>query len=170
MLNGIMKHLQNCTDFLQYKVLAGLLVVVFNESFFKLLLILIALELLDIYTAWLARSCDLWKATYPQTPGGLWKYTKRLWHAHKWRWINSARLRDGFTDKMLIYLLLLLTGAFADAAFSIVHAPRLLSSIITVVLCSTESLSIMENLALCDVAIVSTIAKRFKKALPKDGD
>lgn len=170
MFQNIHKYIAQAGDYLQYKIIAGLIAVIFNEAFFKLLCIFIALELLDIYTAWLARSCNLWKSTYPNTKGGLWKYTKRLWHAHKWRWIDSGRLRDGFTDKMLAYLLLLLTGAFADAAFSIAHAPRLLSSIIVVVLGSTEALSIMENLALCDVAIVSTIAKKFKKALPKDGD
>ena len=163
----MIKHLQACFDYLQYKIIAGLMAIIFNEDFFKLLLPFIALELIDIYTAWLAQSCDLWKKTYPQTPGSIWKYTARLWHAHKWRWINSARLRHGFTDKMLVYLLLLLTGAFVDAAFFIGHAPRLLSSIIVVVLSSTEALSIMENLSMCDVTVVSDIRQRFQEAVKK---
>lgn len=163
MFQNIHKYLLEAGNYLQYKIIAGLIAAIFSEDFFKLLLLFIALELLDIFTRWLALSMQCYKAIYPQSPCGLWKATKWLWQAHRWRFIKSDGLRDGFCDKMLVYLLLLLTGAFVDAAFQIGHTPRVLTTIIVVVLGSTEALSILENLSECGVPVIKQIKERFVK-------
>lgn len=170
MFQNIHKYLLEAGNYLQYKIIAGLIAVVFSDDFFKLLLLFIALELLDIFTRWLALSMQCYKAIYPQSPCGLWKATKWLWQAHRWRFIKSDGLRDGFCDKMLVYLLLLLTGAFVDAAFQIGHTPRVLTTIIVVVLGSTEALSILENLSECGVSTINTIKSMFKSKIPKVGE
>jgi hypothetical protein len=63
---------------------------------------------------------------------------------------------------MLLYLFLLLTGALVDAALQIGHTPRVVTTIIVVVLGSTEALSILENLSECDIGVVSKIRDKVK--------
>lgn len=88
-----------------------------------------------------------------------------MWQARKWRFIRSTGLRDGFCDKMILYLILLLTSSLVDTALQIGHAPRMLTTIVVVVLSSTEALSIMENLSECGVGIVSTIREKFEQKI-----
>lgn len=157
------KYIIQVVDYWQYKVIAGLVAVIFTEDFFKLLLLLTLLEFLDIFTRWLALSMRCYKDIYPQSPCGLWKALKWMWQARKWRYIRSTGLRDGFCDKMILYLILLLVGALVDSAYSISHAPKVLSAVIVVVLSSTEALSILENLSECNIPIVSRIKEIYKK-------
>lgn len=156
------KYFMEVFHYWQYKIIAGLITAVFNDEFYKLLLLFVGLELMDIFTRWLALSMDLHKKMFPQTPCGLWRALKFMWQARKWRWIKSDGLKNGFCDKMLLYLLLLLLGSFVDTAFSIGHAPRLLTTVIVVVLASTEALSILENLSECN-GIVKNIKEKFSK-------
>ena len=66
---------------------------------------------------------------------------------------------------MLLYLILLLTSSLVDAALSIGKAPKMLTTIVVVVLASTEALSIMENLSECGVAVIATIKDKFKEKI-----
>ena len=152
------KYLNEVTNYIQYKIIAGLIASIFTEDFFKLLLLFITLEVIDIFTRWLAQSYHCYKALYPQSKCGLYKSLTFLWQARKWRYIRSTGLRDGFTDKMLLYCLLLLVGALVDSAYALAHTPKVLSSIITVVLSSTEALSILEN-----ISEMNEIAKKVKE-------
>ena len=152
----------NVLDFWQYKIIAGLIASIFSDSFFKLLLIFVFLELLDIFTRFLAQSYKCYKSIYPNSPCGLWKALKFMWQARKWKYIRSTGLRDGFCDKMLLYCLLLLLGAVCDTAHMIVNTPKILSSTITVVLASTEALSVLENLSeLSEFKVIDVIKEKF---------
>ena len=162
MIGNIHKHLVEAGAYLQYKILAGLVAVVFSDDFFKLITVFFFLELLDIFTRWIALSKQCYKDIYPQSPCGIRKAICFLYQAHRWRYIKSAYLRDGFADKMLLYLFLLLTGALVDAALQIGHTPRVVTTIIVVVLGSTEALSILENLSECDIGVVSKIRDKVK--------
>lgn len=146
----MLKYAHELFNYWQYKIIAGLFASVFTDNFFKLLLLFIALECFDIFSRWLALSYHCFRAIYPQTPCGLWRALKFMWQARKWRFIRSTGLRDGFCDKMLLYLLLLLVGAFVDTAYSFVNTPRVCSSVIVTILASTEALSILENLSECN--------------------
>ena len=160
---GIMtKYLLETWHYIQYKLIAGIIAAVFTEDFFKLLLLFIFLECLDIFTRWLSLSYQCYKSIYPQTKCGMFKALCFMWQARRWRFINSCGLRDGFCDKMLMYLILLLVGAIVDSAFTIGHAPRLLSTIIVVVLGSTEALSVLENLSIFN-GLVLAIKDKFKQ-------
>ena len=160
------KHLLEVMEFWRLKVFAGLLAMVFNENFFMLLTIFLLLSALDCYTRWCANSASLWKHMYPQTPAGLWTYTKRIYHTWKWRWISSAGLRQGFADKYLVYLLLLLASSLVDAALVIskAHVTNV-SSIVVMFLSLTEFISICENLSECGVGIVGKIKTVIQKRL-----
>ena len=161
------KYIVELGNYLQQKVLAGLIVAIFSDDFFKLLIIFIALECLDIFTRWLAQSRKCFKSIYPETECNLWRAFCFMWQARKWRYIRSTGLRDGFCDKMLLYLLLLLTASFVDVALQIGNAPRVLTTIVVIVLSSTEALSILENLAECRVEMVATIRDRFLEKIKK---
>lgn len=162
MLQNLHKYFNEALNYWQYKVIGGLVAVIFTDDFFKLLLIFVCLEMLDIFTRWIALSRRCFKDLYPQTPCGLWRAVCFMWQSRKWRYIRSTALRDGFADKMLVYLLLLLTGAFVDGAFAIGHSPKVLTTIIVVVLASTEALSILENLSECQVTVISQIKAKFE--------
>lgn len=146
----MLRYAHELFNYWQYKIIAGLIASVFTDNFFKLFLLFIALECFDIFSRWLALSYHCFRAIYPQTPCGLWRALKFMWQARKWRFIRSTGLRDGFCDKMLLYLLLLLVGAFVDTAYSFVNTPRVCSSVIVTILASTEALSILENLSECN--------------------
>lgn len=156
------KYLLETWHYIQYKLIAGIIAAVFTDDFFKLLLLFVFLEILDIFSRWLSLSYQCHKAIFPQTKCGLYRALTFLWQARKWRYIKSTGLREGFCDKMLMYTILLLVGAITDSVFTIGHAPRLLSTIIVVVLGSTEALSILENLAECN-DLAKAIKDKFKQ-------
>lgn len=155
------KYLAETLQYWQIKIVAGIATAVFTESFFQLLVIFALLELLDTATRWLALSMQCYKAIYPQSKCTITTGIGFIWQARKWRYINSLGMRTG-VDKVLMYLLLLLTGAVTDYAFSLVHTPRLLSSVIVVFLASTEALSILENLSQCN-GTIQKIKERFQE-------
>ena len=159
------KHLLQIGDYWQGKILAGMVAVVFSEDLLVLLAIFVSLELLDIFTRWLALSRDCFLHIYPTTRCSLWRAFRFLWQARKWRWIKSDGLRDGFCDKMLIYLILLLLSGLVDGALYIAKSPRVMLTITTTVLAATEALSILENLSECDVAVIGTIKEKVKNKI-----
>ena len=159
------KYIENVMNYWQYKVFAGLWASLWSDELPILFLMFVALELLDIYSRWMALTYDWFKKTYPRTPCGLWRCMTWMWQARKWRWIKSTGLREGFCDKMLTYLLLLLVATLVDGAMHVGHMPRVLLSIVVTVLATTEGLSIMENLSECGVKTISVIKEKFVKKL-----
>lgn len=155
------KYITEIFNYLEYKLVTGLLAVIFTDDVFKLILIFCVLEVVDILTRWIAQSYKCYKDIYPQNPCGITTAIRFAWQARKWRYIRSTGLREG-CDKMLIYLLLLLVGALVDAAYTVVSFPRVLSTVIITVLASTEALSILENVSECN-DVVKTIKARFKE-------
>lgn len=158
------KYMVEVGNYLQYKIIFGLVASIFTDDFFKLLFIFMLLEFLDIFTRWLAQSKKCYRAIYPDSPCNLLTCVGFLWQARKWRYIRSTGMRNG-CDKMLLYLILLLTSSLVDAALKIGNAPRVLTTIVVVVLASTEALSIMENLSECGVGIVATIRTKFEEKI-----
>ena len=163
------KYLSELTNYGQYKILAGLWATIYSDNLPILFLLFVIMELLDIYTRWLALSYDCFKSLYPQTPCNLYRAATFMWQARKWRWIKSTGLREGFCDKMLTYLLLLTLAAVVDGALAIARMPRgiLLAAVVTV-LSTTEALSILENLGECNVQAIAAIKEQFKKAVNKE--
>lgn len=161
----MLKYLTETLHYWQYKIIAGIVTAIFTEDFAKLILVFALLEMLDVFSRLLNLSMQCFRDIYPQTPCTITRGIGFMWQARKWRYINSYGMRTG-VDKMLLYLLLLLTGAVVDVVFAIAHAPiqRPLSSVICVVLASTEALSILENLAGCS-PLIGSIKEKFLKKL-----
>lgn len=161
------KHLLEIKEYFEYKILAGLFASLYSDELIMLLIIFVALEFLDIFSRWLYQSKKCYCAMYSNFPAGLSTYIKFLPQARKWRYINSWGMRKG-CDKIIVYLILLLLSALADGAFMLVHLPqRMLLTTVTMVLTITETMSILENLALCDVAVIAEIKDKFKKRVEK---
>ena len=160
----MLKYLRSIGDYLQYKVLAGLWATLWSDDLPQLFFLFIFLELLDIFTRWLALSAACYKAIYPQSKGNLFIYLRFMYQARRWRFIRSTGLRDGFCDKVLTYCLLLLLAATVDAALSIGHAPRIMLTVTVSVLAMTEGLSVLENMGEAGVTVIKDIkAKLLKK-------
>ena len=157
------KYFIETLQYWQYKVFAGIVAAIFTEDFFKLIAVFAMLEILDVFSKMLNLSKKCYNDIYPTMQCGVMRAIGFLWQARKWQYINSTGMRTG-VDKILMYLLLLLTGAIVDIAFSIAHTPiqRPLSSVICVVLASTEGLSILENLG-CFNNNIGRIKELFKK-------
>jgi hypothetical protein len=157
------KYLNGILEYMEYKLPLAVWAAVWADNYAILFILFIALEVLDIFTRWLALSYQCYKALYPETPCSMWRAFCFMWQARKWRYIKSTGLRDGFCDKTLLYLLLLALAGIVDGVLGIAHAPRVLTSVIATVLATTEALSILENMADCNVAIVKTIREEVKK-------
>lgn len=157
------KYIEAVLDYWYYKVLLGLWATFWSDDLPMLLLLFVVLEVTDTFTRWLALSFDWYKKTYPQSPCNVWIAFKWLWQARKWRWIKSDGLRDGFCNKMLLYMILIFVGASVDAALKITHMPTVLLSIVVTTLSVTEALSIFENLSECNVTVIKTISDKLKE-------
>lgn len=155
------KYINNLLEYFQYKILAGLFASFWSDDLLILFLLFIGLEFIDIFTRWIALSKSCWKALYPQTYCSMWRAITFMWQSRKWRFIRSTGLRDGFCDKMPVYLILLLLSATVDACLSIAHAPRACLTIVVTVLATTEALSILENLSEAGVGVVDKIKKKL---------
>lgn len=131
-------------------------------------LLLMLLELIDIFTACIYQASLLYKATYDkrivEKRGSLLTYIKYIWQAHHWRYVDSYALRDGFCSKTIIYSLLLITGFLIDIVLSVSHAPiQPALTIVCCVLSITEGISICENLDSAGIEIAGEIRGLLKK-------
>ena len=131
-------------------------------------LLLMLLEIIDIFTACIYQASLLYKATYDkrivEKRGSLLTYIKYIWQAHHWRYVDSYALRDGFCSKTIIYSLLLITGFLIDLVLKISHSPiQPALVIICFVLSITEGISICENLDSAGIKIAGEIRGLLKK-------
>ena len=163
------KHVEELAQYWQYKILAGVWSALYSDDVVILFLLLVGLQLIDIFTRWLAQSYHCFKAIYPQTPCNLYRAWTFMWQARRWRYIRSTGLRDGFCDKMITYLLLLLLAITADAALEIGKLPRVLISTVSGVLVLTETLSVLENLSECGVQAIGQIKDKITGKLTAGG-
>ena len=131
-------------------------------------LLLMLLEIIDIFTACIFQASLLYKATYDkrivEKRGSLLTYIKYIWQAHHWRYVDSYALRDGFCSKTIIYSLLLITGFLIDIVLSVSHAPiQPALTIVCCVLSITEGISICENLDSAGIKIAGEIRSLLQK-------
>lgn len=152
---------QAITQYWQEKVFFGLWTAFYSDDLPVLILLFALLQLLDLFTRWLALTVDWHKKVYPESPCDLLTAVRWMWQARKWRWIKSSGVKAG-CNKMFTYLLLILLAATVDAALAVAHTPRLLLSVVVVVLATTEALSVMENLSDAGVEVVTVIMKKFR--------
>lgn len=131
-------------------------------------LLLMVLEIIDIFTACIFQSSLLWKKMYDPKivakRGTLINYVRWIWQAHHWRYVDSYALRDGFCSKTIIYSLLLITGFLIDLILKISHSPiQPALVIVCCVLSITEGISICENLDSAGIKIAGEIRSLLKK-------
>ena len=131
-------------------------------------LLLMLLEIIDIFTACIFQASLLYKATYDkqivEKRGSLLTYIKYIWQAHHWRYVDSYALRDGFCSKTIIYSLLLITGFLIDLVLKISHSPiQPALVIVCCVLSITEGISICENLDSAGIKIAGEIRGILQK-------
>ena len=131
-------------------------------------LLLMLLEIIDIFTACIFQASLLYKATYDkkivEKRGSLLTYIKYIWQAHHWRFVDSYALRDGFCSKTIIYSLLLITGFLIDLVLKISHSPiQPALVIVCCVLSITEGISICENLDSAGIKIAGEIRGLLQK-------
>jgi len=127
----------------------------------------IGLEIVDILTRCMAMSALLWRNMYGEEivkrKGNLLNYIKWIWHAHKWRYIDSSALRDGFWSKTIVYFILIFVGYLGDTILAVKHMPQFVLVIFCGILVCTEVLSILENLDECGVSSVHDIKDLIQK-------
>ena len=131
-------------------------------------LLLMLLEIIDIFTACIFQASLLYKATYDkrivEKRGSLLTYIRYIWQAHHWRFVDSYALRDGFCSKTIIYSLLLITGFLIDLVLKISHSPiQPALVIVCCVLSITEGISICENLDSAGIKIAGEIRELLQK-------
>lgn len=114
----------------------------------QLMAIFTGLAVLDILTRCICQARHLWVAMYPQTPPTYWRCFRFCWQASRWRFIQSEIMREKFKSKFLTYFVILMAASLADVAIILAGSPlRFALSVITAILCCTELLSVLENIA-----------------------
>lgn len=127
----------------------------------------IILIVVDIFTRCMAMSALLWHNMYGEEivkkRGNLLNYIKWTWQAHKWRYIDSSALRDGFWSKVITYFILLVVATCGDQILRVSHIPPFVLIVFCGILTCTEILSILENLGECGVSSVRDIRALIQK-------
>ena len=107
-----------------------------------LLLLFIILIVVDIFTRCMAMSALLWHNMYGEEivkkRGNLLNYIKWTWQAHKWRYIDSSALRDGFWRKVITYFILLVVATCGDQILRVSHIPPFVLLVFCGILTCTE--------------------------------
>lgn len=164
------KYLHEVANYWEYKIFGAVFASVFSESFFKLMCLFIFLEAMDIFTRMISESKKCWCALYPQTEATVWRYIKFIYTARKWRFVKSEGLRSG-SDKILIYLLLLLSATAVDSALTIAGVTKSLmtTSAVVMFINLTEMLSVIENISeFSRYGVVRQIKEKIKEKLGGD--
>lgn len=172
MIKEIVCKLQLCQSFksVTEKPLEKLAASAVGATMFDLAAIyalLMVLIIIDIFTACIYQSSQLWKRMYDPKivakRGTLLNYIRWIWNAHHWRFVDSFALRDGFLSKATAYGLLII-GAFGmDLILGIRQVPQYALTVCTGVLSCTEYLSICENLDAAGVKIGGQIRDIIQK-------
>ena len=127
----------------------------------------VCLIVVDIITRCMAMSALLWRNMYGENivkkRGNLLNYIRWTWQAHKWRYIDSSALRDGFWSKVITYFLLLVVASCGDTILRVSHIPPFVLVVFCGILVCTEVLSILENLGECGVSSVRDIHSLIQK-------
>ena len=130
-------------------------------------LLFVGLEIVDIFTRLMAISRKYWENTYgaelTKQRGSLLSYIRWIPDSHRFRYINSTQMRDGFWSKTIVYFILIFVGFLGDTILSIKHMPQFVLVIFCGILVCTETLSILENLGECGVSSVEDIKNLIRK-------
>lgn len=121
----------------------------------------IVLAVIDIVTRCIAQSAILWEKTYgkelTEKRGNIVAFIRYIPSAHRWRYIDSGALRDGFFSKILSYMLMIIVAYIGDYIVGHHGIPQLFGSLIIAVLTFTEALSVLENLGQAHVAVAKEL-------------
>ena len=161
------KYFHELISFWEYKIFGAVICSIFTENFFKLMLLFCFLEFLDIFSRMLAESKRCYCSMYQGFPHTILTYVRFLWQARKWRFIQSDKLRSG-ADKLLTYLLLILSATVVDSALKIAKADSImLCTTVIVSFCSiTEMLSILENASeISNLNVITAIKNKIGKKI-----
>ena len=168
----MIKYLHEVANYWEFKIFGALFATIFTDDFFKLMVIFCALEILDTITRMIAESKHCYDAMYTGFSHSIWTYIKFLWTARKWRFIQSDKLRSG-ADKLLTYLLLILSATIVDSALKIAGADKVLlcTGVVVGFLSITEMLSIIENVSeFSNNNVVKMIKDKISKKIGGDNN
>lgn len=159
------KYITETLNYIEYKIIFGVLAAIFTESFFKILFLFMLVEFMDTFTRWICQSKICYQALYPQSKAGIRTYINFIWQARKWRFIRSDAMRNG-VDKVLLYLIIILVAHIVDVAIATSSGIKF-CTVISVTVCGcTEFLSILENLSeITSTNVISKIKDKIVKKL-----
>ena len=156
------KYISEILNYIEYKIILGVITAIFTDSFFKVMFLFLLIEICDIFTRWLSQSKKCWMALYPTSKAGIWQYIKFLWQARKWRFIRSEAMRNG-ADKILLYLIIFLVATMVDAAIVASNGVKCCTVACVTICGCTEFLSILENLSeITNANIIGIIKEKIK--------
>lgn len=159
--------LNQMTEF-AVKAAVGVISALFVDSIFTVFVLFILLEILDIVTRCIAESAKLYNEQHA-TNGNIYKYIKYMGIAHKRRYINSEKLRQGFCSKMITYCIVLLLVSCVDGVLVNIAVPKFFAKATLSVFVISEALSILENIEDCGVTQVTKVINKIKLA-DKEGE
>lgn len=140
-MNGIGKTVSNLIDGWPVKIgLAGLLAAA--EVHIELLFLFAVLVFIDLLTKWIALSYSF----LGDGQRDIMTCIRTIPAAHRAGIINSNVMKTRFVEKILVYLLIVISSGLGDYVFIILGKTTLWVSLAVGYLSATEILSILENL------------------------
>lgn len=112
----------------------------------QLLIAFVGLVIIDLITKWIALSKEHLSKRKRKKPYTLWECIVNIPKARKAGYIKSDTMKHRFLGKIIVYLLVVLAGGFADNIMQTMGKPQWAVLLLVGYLSITELISILENL------------------------
>lgn len=112
----------------------------------QLLLAFVGLVVIDLITKWIALSKEHLSKRKRKKPYTIWECVLNIPKARKAGYIKSEAMKHRFLGKIIVYLLVVFAGAFADHIMQTMDKPTWAVLLLVGYLSITELISILENL------------------------
>ena len=165
-MSEIVNQLKTLTEAWPAKIAATFIGFIVSELFqlhLHLFLLFALLEFIDCGTKWLALAYLYIKDQDASSKPTLWDCIKGIPAAHRANYIKSETMRKQFGNKMLTYLILIVSAGTGDYVIRLIGKTDILLSLVVTYISATEFLSVLENLNDAGVSMAASILAMVKQ-------
>ena len=138
---------------------------VFAHMHTQLLLGFAFLVALDLFTKWTALSRARLLKYRRKKPPTFYECVWGIWKARKVGYIKSSEMKHRFAGKIIVYMVIALTGATYDKMMNDMGSPPWATALLVGYLAITEMMSIVENLEAAGVEAAGDLHKMVEKKM-----
>lgn len=162
---AIWRTLHQLTQSAAIKTAGSFVFAVFAHMHTQLLLGFAFLVALDLFTKWTALSRARLLKYRRKKPPTFYECVRGIWKARKAGYIKSSEMKHRFAGKIIVYMVIALTGATFDKMMRDMGSPPWATVLLIGYLAITELMSIVENLEAAGVKAAGELHGMLEKKM-----